>query len=116
MSAAAVVERRHHRRVELPVSVSFRQQSGSSTTPEVIGQAKDVGLAGVYVNVPAPFHLPPGTVVSYSVEVPPDLQRRFPFTRLLGAGWIVRVQPKPDGQTVGVVIAFSGNATALSAA
>ena len=114
--SAAIVERRRHRRVELPVHVALRPAGKeASSVPQVIGESKDIGLAGAYIKVKAPFQLPAGTTVSYSVDIPAGEQRKFPFTRLLGTGWIVRVTPEPDGQDVGVAIAFPGNATVLSA-
>lgn len=114
--SASVVERRRHRRVELPVQVALRPAGTEpSSTPPIVGESKDIGLAGAYIKVKAPFQLPVGAPVSYSVDIPASEQRKFPFTRLLGTGWIVRVTPEPDGPDVGVAIAFPSNATVLSA-
>lgn len=113
--AATTVDRRHHRRVDLPVAVSFRQLNGSGkASSPVTGSAKDVGLAGVYVWVPSAVSLPAGTQVSYTVEVPPEQQRQFPFKRLLGIGWVVRTDLQSDGKQTGVAIAFSPSTTVLS--
>ncbi len=114
--SASVVERRRHRRAELPVSVTLRPAGKDpSSAPQIVGESKDIGLAGAYIKVKAPFQLPVGTTVSYSVDIPASQQRQFPFTRLLGTGWIVRVDSEPDGKDVGVAIAFPSNATVLSA-
>ena len=118
MSASAV-ERRHHRRVDLPVKVVLRKISGSSVGEPINSIAKDVGLAGVYVIAPEAGTLKPGDVVSYSVEVPVERQRQFPFTRLMGKGWVVRLTDKQkDAESgitgMGVAIAFADDVTALS--
>ena len=115
-----MIERRQHRRVDLPVQVEIRTidpQGLPSTTP-LTGHARNVSLAGVYAMVPGPVVLEPGTVVSCSVNVPLSVAKQFPFSRLLGKGWVVRTHPaeKEDvnGQPeVGVAIAFTGNITAL---
>ena len=114
MSATSAIERRRHRRVGLPVQVSFRGVDEPLSTPLVIGEAKDAGLAGVYVVTQSPCRLPAGTSVNYSVDIPPEQQKKFPFSRLLGTGWIVRVIPQEGGEAVGVAIAFTNDVTALS--
>ena len=118
--SASVIERRRHRRVELPVTVSFRAVEQPSAAVPIVGHAKDVGLAGVYVVVPGSVPLSAGSAVFYTVEIPAEQQRDFPFSRLMGKGWVVRVQPDQlmeEGQSgVGVAIAFTDDATALSAA
>ena len=111
--SGSTIERRHHRRVELPVQVSF-QLRGAENTPKIAGSAKNVGLAGAYLTVPAPFSLAAGTPIMYSVEVAQEHQRQFPFSRLLGTGWVVRVDPQSGGGEVGVALAFSGSSTILS--
>ncbi len=118
MSVAAV-ERRRHRRVDLPVKVVFRLIEGASVGAPFTSFAKDVGLAGVFVIVPGSANLKPGAAVSYSVEVPPERQRQFPFTRLMGKGWIVRLAEKETDAEggilgTGVAIAFADDVTALS--
>ena len=113
---ARVIERRQHRRVDLPVEARLRSLNGSgqSVSP-VIGRAKDVSLAGVYAFFPAPFPFSAGAAVSFEVEIPPEHAKQFPFVRLLGKGWVVRVTPGEEPSQVGVAIAFTGDTTTLSA-
>lgn len=119
MSVAAV-ERRRHRRIDLAVKVVIRAIEGASIGAPVIGYAKDVGLAGVFVIVPGPASLKPGAPISYSVEVPAERQRQFPFTRLMGKGWVVRLAEQQSDAVsgisgTGIAIAFADDVTALSA-
>jgi len=125
-----VVERRHHRRVDLRVLVVVRalEEDGSVSEPYV-GSARNVSLAGVYAVMPEPFPLTGGKPVSFSVSIPQESWKSFPFVRLLGKGWIVRVdpmlgpepqsgppvlgQPQLEEKQAGVAIAFSKETTAL---
>src|SRR3989338_1974933 len=84
--SASVIERRRHRRVELPVTVSFRAVEQPSAAVPIVGHAKDVGLAGVYVVVPGSVPLTAGSAVFYTVEIPAEQQRGFPLQPFLGEG------------------------------
>ena len=124
---ANLIERRQYRRASLPVEVQLRgiekpagPSASSSPAAPLVGKAENVSLAGVYALVPAPCQLSPGSVVSFSVEIPEEFRKQFPFVRLLGKGWIVRLVPdeKTAGngvEAVGVAVAFTGDLTALSA-
>lgn len=131
---SSMIERRRLRRAELQeVGVIIRSADAASDaslpeSPEdvVIGQLKNVSLAGAYCYVKAPCRLKAGEHIRYSISVPPDLTRRFPFTRLTGNGWIVRVEPIPRGrrmgetssenELLGLALAFSSDVTALATA
>ena len=113
---ARVIERRQHRRVDLPVEVRLRSLDGpSQSAAPLIGSAKDVSLAGVYALFPAPFPFAAGAAVSFEVTIPPEHAKQFPFIRLLGKGWVVRVTPGEEPGQAGAAIAFTGETTALSA-
>ncbi len=118
MAVTHVVERRRERRIELPsVAVAIRAlgPKGASQSP-LVGQAKDVSLSGVLAHMSSPVSLSPGTPVTCEVSVPRHARKQFPFSKLLGEGWIVRVNPH-EGEAAGgstdVAVAFAGNATAL---
>ena len=117
------MERRRFRRAELDVPVMIRSVEEGGSGAEVTGQVKDVSLAGVYCHIKAPSPLKPGEQVTCSVAIPPEQVRWFPFTRLTGRAWIVRIQSiqggrregeAPSGeQLLGVAIAFTPDVTAL---
>ncbi len=139
---AEVLERRQQRRAELRAQVVIRGLAEAEPNQQpVIGKVRNVSLSGVYAFVPATFSAPPGSPVAVSVSIPQESTRQFPFVRLLGKGWVVRID-KPDnrshrrqtqaqareaahnplnlqeilgGEEVGVAIAFSRNVTALGA-
>ena len=113
--STSTIERRRHRRVDLPVQVKFRGAEEALSAPWIVGEAKDVGLAGVYAVVLPPCQLSAGTTVNYSVDIPHEQQKQFPFAHVLGTGWIVRIISHEGGKEVGVAIAFTGDTTALSA-
>ena len=121
------VERRRFRRAELDVPVTIRP-IGPPEEPEpepLIGEAKNVSLAGVLCHVQAPCALTPGQSVMCTVEIPEELVKRFPFARLTGRGSVVRLEPVPAGrraednrsekQLIGLAIAFASDVTALGA-
>jgi len=119
-----MIERRRFRRAELDVPVSIRSPDGeqAETTP-VIGQIKNVSLAGVYCHLKAPCPFKPGDQLICSITIPPEQARLFPFTRLFGKGWVGRLEPirmgRREGETpsgeelVGLAIVFSPDVTAL---
>jgi hypothetical protein len=105
--------------VDLEVPVEIRSlESPESVSALFTGRASNVSLAGVYALVPASFPLQAGAPVSCSVSIPQPNAKQFPFARVLGKGWIVRVrrsgQETADEQAeVEVAIAFTGDVTAL---
>ena len=120
--AARVIERRQHRRVGLEVQVELRTTDPAGVkSPPLAGRARNVSLAGFYAIMPAPFPLEPGTPVYCSVNIPEESRRQFPFMRLLGKGYVVRILPhQPDEESdghpeVGVAVSFAGDVTALGA-
>lgn len=119
----AAVERRRFRRVSLDVPVAIRSLDHSEPPTETTAQVRDISLAGVYCVAKSPCPLQPGESVVCSVSVPPADARAFPFSRVMGKGWVVRVQPllagRREGDTtdeesvLGVAVAFTRNVTAL---
>ena len=134
-----VIERRQQRRADLRAQIVIKILDGQGEDHPVIGRVKNVSLSGAYAYVPTPFNFPSGTALTFSVSIPQESARQFPFVRLLGKGWIVRVdQPQQDdikkrkpvhkekefgsgltqeilgsGEDVGVAIGFTRDVTAL---
>ncbi len=116
-------ERRRFRRAELDVPVVIRPVERGETAGTLIGQVKNVSLAGVYCYMAAPCPLKVGEQVVCTISVPPEQARQFPFTRLLGKGWVARLEPIMKGrrtgespsedQLLGLAIAFTPDVTAL---
>lgn len=123
----AEVERRRFRRAELEVPVAIRAVGPhEEPAPEpLVGETKDISLAGVYCHLKAPCTLAPGQSVMCTVAIPEELFKRFPFARLTGRGSVVRLEPVPAGrraddnqsskQLIGLAIAFAPDVTALGA-
>lgn len=123
------MERRQFRRAEIDVPVAIRPANADGSQPSppsetvVTGQAKNVSLAGVYCYAKSPCPLKAGERVTCSVAIPPEQARLFPFTRLVGQGWVVRVDPIPMGRRagenpseedlLGLAVAFTPDVTAL---
>ena len=123
---SGLMERRQFRRAELEAPVELRSlnESGSSDSrPILTGRSKSVSLGGCYSYIKAPCPLKRYDEVVCSIAVPPEYRGHFPFTRVLGRGWVVRVESphksgransgaEPESQ-VGVIIAFTPGVTAL---
>lgn len=122
------VERRRFRRAELDVPVTIRQADNHSThdSEPIIGQVKDVSLAGVFCYVKAPCALQVGEQVVCSVAIPQEQARWFPFNRILGKGWVARLKPipmgrrggdrlgtEPEEEILGLAVAFHPDVSAL---
>ena len=122
---STVTDRRRYRRAELDVPVTIRStdQEGAKNAEAITGQVKNVSLAGVYCYVNAPCPVQIGEQVVCSISVPPEQARLFPFTRLLGRGWVARLEPVMKGrragetssgeQLLGMAVAFTPDVTAL---
>ena len=118
------VERRRFRRagLEAPVVIRAVDTAGSEQAP-ITGQAKNVSLAGLYCHVKAPCPLTIGQAVLSSIAFSEEQARVFPFARLLGKGWVTRVEPVAPGKRagdladddalMGVTVAFAPDLTAL---
>ena len=121
------VERRRFRRAELEVPVTIRPvgPQEDAKAPSLVGETRNVSLAGVLCQVEAPCALTPGQSVMCTVEIPEELVKRFPFARLTGRGSVIRVEPVQEGrraednrsekQLIGLAIAFASDVTALGA-
>lgn len=117
------MERRRFRRAELDVPVSIRPVTQDASAEPVTGQVKDLSLAGVFCSTPAPCVLKLGDAVICSIAIPPEQARLFPFTRVLGKGWVTRLEPLPVGRRegerqpeealLGLAVAFSPDIAAL---
>ncbi len=120
------MERRRFRRAELDVPVTIRPVTEDASAEPVIGHVKDVSLAGVFCYVKAPCPLEPNTPVIFSITVPFEQVRTFPFTRLLGKGRVIRTEPIPVGRRSGelqggeplqgLALEFAPDVTALASA
>lgn len=117
------VERRRFRRatIEAPVVIRATDEKGAEV---VTGHVKNVSLAGLLCHVNAPCSLAPGQAVTSSLSVSEEQARLFPFARLLGRGWVTRVEPivtgkragepaSQDDSPVSVTVAFTPDLTAL---
>ena len=120
------VERRQFRRAEIDVPVSIRAVSPQQPSqPTITGQVKNLSLSGVYCYTTSPCALKPGESVSCTVAIPPEQARLFPFTRIAGRGWVVRMDPILSGRRagenpttdmlIGLAVAFTPDVTALGA-
>ena len=117
------IERRKSRRADTEAPVPIELRDGNSAPP-VIGQVKNISLAGALCHVQAPCALKPGDEVICSCSLPREGARGFPFQRILGKGRVVRVEAVAGGRRAGetpseqdlvaVAIAFAPDVTALA--
>ena len=97
-----IVERRRYRRADVDVAADIRPaEEPASKGGAITGRVKNVSLAGMYCYVSAPCPLKQGQQVICSVSIPPEQARFFPFTRLMGKGWIARLDPVAAGRRAG---------------
>ena len=130
-----MIERRQYRRAELEVPVTILVEDASVSSAEegqkhpetsrtvVKGDLKNMSLAGFFAHVKSPCPLQPNSEVVCSVVIPSDEEVRFPFSRVAGKGWVVRLEPIPTGrragetksseQLLGIAVAFHPNVSAL---
>ena len=109
-------ERRRSRRTDLEAPVELRnlELAEAGTSQQAVkGQVKNLSLNGFYCTVVSASSLQPGQRVLSNVAIPREQSRHFPFARMLGRGWIVRVEPTTPSTQVGVAVAFDSDATAL---
>ena len=120
-------ERRQFRRAELDVTIAIRpieEEEGTSSSVVIEGHVKNVSLAGALCYVPTPCPLKTGQAVLCAVTIPLEQARLFPFARINGKGWIVRIAPVAAGRRSGdfaqqgeqflsVAVAFAPDVTAL---
>jgi len=118
------LERRRSRRaalVDIPVTIRAIHNAEKVSA----GHVKDISLSGLYCYVKAPCALTPGEAVTCSLSIPPEQTRAFPFARVLGKGWILRIEPVTTGRregevrpgaepVVGVAVTFAQDVTALA--
>ena len=114
------VERRHGRRVELHAPVLIRRGASSSPGEFTEFVSKNVGTRGVYCEGDGHESYAPNEVLVICVLIPPSQTHRFPFTRFVGHGRVVRVHPVAQHVSqakpaMGVALAFSHDVTALTA-
>ena len=120
----SVLERRQFRRAELDVPVTIRSLTpeGSASEP-IVGQVKDISLAGMYCTVIKPAPVASGDTITCSISIPADHAKQFPFTRIAGKGRVLRVEgghrhtseASGANERAGLAIAFSPDITALTA-
>ena len=113
-------ERRRYRRIPLPVQVLAKRAQPGEPGEFQAGTAKDVSIAGVYFTTSAWTQVDPQEVMTVSISVPREQSRDFPFSRLVGRGRVVRVQPikgeTSDSSQLGVALEFGDDLTILAAA
>jgi len=121
----ATIERRKFRRTDLEAPVTIRQfgREGVVKAP-IAGELKNISIAGMYCHLKAPCSLKVGEQISCSVSVPSEQARLFPFNRIVGKGWISRLEPISLGrrsgespsqeQLFGVAVAFAQDVTVLA--
>lgn len=118
------LERRQFRRAELDLPVTIRPLTPEGSASEsIVGQAKDVSLAGMYCYVTKPAPVASGDTILCSLSIPADHAKLFPFTRIAGKGRVLRVDGRPrhgtdasgNSERAGVAVAFAADVTALTA-
>lgn len=120
---STTMERRRFRRAELDVLIAIRPVNQDASAEPVIGQVKDISLTGVFCYTKAPRFLKLGEVVICSITIPPEQARLFPFTRVLGKGWVTRLEPllvgrregerQPEEALLALAVAFSPDVAVL---
>ena len=121
---SSALEHRRFRRATLDAPVVIRTVEAEGAEPAIItGQAKNVSLAGLYCHVKSPCSLTAGQPVLSSIAFTDEQARLFPFARLLGKGWVTRVESVTAGKRagepaerdalIGVTVAFTPDLTAL---
>ncbi len=112
-------ERRREARASLraPIRVQHTGSDGARCSTDEVSE--DLSLAGVAFTTPAVGSYEVNERVIVSVAIPAEDRGTFPFTRLAGAGRVVRVQVRvQDGgatQQVTVALEFGKDLTALAA-
>ena len=111
-------DRRRWPRVKLAVPVQFGK--GSWGKGELLyftsGESSDVSTVGVRLTTSDPGPFIPGEVLAVSIAIPWELRRAFPFSRIVGAGRVVRVEEGPateQGKQQRLAIEFYGDRTAI---
>jgi len=120
MATPSGMDRRRQRRVNLNMTIMLRRTAGSEGEVKE-GVAKNVSLAGVYFTMAGWQPLRADEVITFSVSVPPENIRSFPFSRLAGRGRVVRVEDlaktlEGNQALQGVALEFGQDLTVLAAA
>lgn len=120
VAAVQVGERRRQRRIELNVPIAVCSPDEEPPGAWHTGVAKDISLRGVYFTIPPWKAIAMDEVMRFSITIPSELQRAFPFSRLMGRGRVVRVEgmarmSEPGWKRLGLAVAFFGEGfTALA--
>ena len=119
----SAIDRRRSRRADVDGAITLQLVKEGTLNALLTGQVRNVSLDGVLCHVKAPCELTKGDHVNCSLSIPQEQSRFFPFSRLLGQGVVVRVEPVISGrragetlasdQVVGLAVAFAPNVTAL---
>ena len=111
-------DRRQWPRVKLSVPVQFGKGSGGKG--ELLyfsaGESLDIGSNGVVftTNEPGPFV--PGEVLALSIAIPWESRRKFPFSRIVGFGRVLRIEEGPrseEGEQLRVALEFCADRMTL---
>jgi len=79
----------------------------------VAAQSADLGTGGVYLQA-AEGAFAPGEFVTVTIEVPWELRRAFPFSRIMATCRVIRVdEPAASGQGKGVALEFCSEGTTM---
>lgn len=113
-------DRRRGGRVALTVPVDVYQGigAGSGFVSRFSGESTNLSVDGTYVHVPRGARFVPGELVRFSITVPTELRRHFPFSRIIGTSRVVRVDEHADtpGSATGLALAFCEGAVTMLAA
>ena len=111
-------DRRRWRRVRLSVPVQFGK--GVEDKEEVLcpyaGETRDLGPGGAYVTLNGANSVARGDLLRVSIAIPWEVRELFPFSRIVGAGRVVRVDELPlsdQGEQTGLALEFCDNVTIL---
>ena len=107
------MEKRRGRRISLKAPLMIRRDIAGEPEERV---AANVSLSGVYFETDRPYQSSEAVVVS--VAVPEQQRRDFPFSRLAGRSYVVRIDELSEVEgrkRYGVALAFADNVTTLLA-
>ena len=113
-------ERRRHPRMLLGGPVMVRSLAGDLPESWREGLIQNLGMAGVYFTILPWRPLTNRDALAFSISVPPEQQRAFPFSRLAGRGRVVRTEELPPAdelsrKRLGLALEFGKEVTTLAA-
>jgi len=80
----------------------------------VNAQSADLGPGGVYLQTNAEGSFAPGEFITVTIEVPWELRRGFPFSRIMATCRVIRVdEPATPGAGKGLALEFCSESTTM---